>query len=58
MERLAGPYTRLVVTGGWSDRPEVREAKARHLGAFEHVAEGYAGCRGAARVARRKFVHA
>ena len=51
--RLAGPYTRLVITGGWSDRPEVREMKARHLGAFEHVAEGYAGCRGAARAARR-----
>jgi len=53
MERLAGPYGRLVITGGWSDRPEVREMKARHLGPFEHVAEGYAGCRGAARAAFR-----
>jgi hypothetical protein len=53
MERLAGPCTRLVLTGGWSDREEVREVKRRHLGAFEHVAEGLAGCRGAARAARR-----
>ncbi|WP_028064326.1 FGGY family carbohydrate kinase [Solirubrobacter soli] len=53
MERLAGPYTRLVITGGWSDRAEVREMKRRHLGAFEHVAEGFAGCRGAARAARQ-----
>ena len=45
MEALAGPYRRLVITGGWSDRPEVREVKQRHLGAFEHVAEGYAGCK-------------
>jgi sugar (pentulose or hexulose) kinase len=53
MAALAGPYRRLVITGGWSDRPEVREMKARHLGAFEHVAEGYAGCLGAARAASR-----
>jgi hypothetical protein len=53
MERLAGPYTRLVITGGWSDREEVREMKGRYLGAFEHVAEGFAGCRGAVRAARR-----
>jgi sugar (pentulose or hexulose) kinase len=53
MERLAGPYTRLVVTGGWSDRQEVRAMKRRHLGAFEHVAEGFAGCNGAATAARR-----
>src|SRR4051794_28281653 len=53
MEALAGPYTRLVLTGGWSDRPEVREMKARHLGAFEHVDGGFAGCRGAARAASR-----
>jgi hypothetical protein len=53
MEVLAGPYARLVITGGWSDRPEVREVKQRHLGHFEHVAEGYAGCRGAARAAFR-----
>ena len=51
MEALAGPYTRLVITGGWSDRPEVREMKARHLGAFEHVDGGFAGCRGAAKAA-------
>jgi sugar (pentulose or hexulose) kinase len=49
MESLAGPYPRLVLTGGWSDRPEVRAMKRRHLGAFEHVDGGFAGCRGAAR---------
>jgi sugar (pentulose or hexulose) kinase len=51
MEALAGPYARLVITGGWSDRPEVREIKRRHLGAFEHVDGGFAGCRGAATAA-------
>jgi sugar (pentulose or hexulose) kinase len=53
MEALAGAYRRLVITGGWSDRPEVRAMKRRRLGAFEHVAEGYAGCKGAARAASR-----
>ena len=51
MEALAGPYRRLVITGGWSDRPEVRAMKRRSLGAFEHVDGGFAGCRGAARAA-------
>ncbi|MDA0166894.1 hypothetical protein OM076_41920, partial [Solirubrobacter ginsenosidimutans] len=53
MDALAGPHTRLVVTGGWSDGPAARAVKARHLGPFEHVAEGFAGCRGAARAASR-----
>ena len=48
MEALAGPRKRLVVTGGWSEGAEARAVKRRHLGPFEHVAEGYAGCRGAA----------
>ena len=53
MEALAGPaqaarrHRRLV--GG----RRAREVKRRHLGPFEHVAEGYAGCRGAARAALR-----
>jgi sugar (pentulose or hexulose) kinase len=51
MDALAGPHTRLVVTGGWSDGPAARAIKQRHLGPFEHVAEGFAGCRGAARAA-------
>jgi sugar (pentulose or hexulose) kinase len=53
MDALAGARTRLVVTGGWSDGPAAREVKRRHLGPFEHVAEGFAGCRGAARAAFR-----
>ncbi len=53
MEALAGPRKRLVVTGGWSEGATAREVKRRHLGPFEHVAEGYAGCRGAARAALR-----
>jgi sugar (pentulose or hexulose) kinase len=53
MEALAGPRKRLVVTGGWSEGPAARAVKRRHLGPFEHVAEGYAGCRGAAFAALR-----
>jgi sugar (pentulose or hexulose) kinase len=48
MEALAGPRRMLVVTGGWSDNATARAVKRRHLGPFEHVPEGYAGCRGAA----------
>jgi sugar (pentulose or hexulose) kinase len=53
MEALAGPRNRLVVTGGWSEGAAARAVKQRHLGPFEHVAEGYAGCRGAALAALR-----
>jgi sugar (pentulose or hexulose) kinase len=53
MEALAGPRKRLVVTGGWSEGAAARAVKRRHLGPFEHVAEGYAGCRGAALAALR-----
>jgi sugar (pentulose or hexulose) kinase len=53
MDALAGPRNRLVVTGGWSEGETARAVKARHLGPFEHVAEGYAGCRGAALAALR-----
>jgi sugar (pentulose or hexulose) kinase len=53
MEALAGPRKRLVVTGGWSEGAAARAVKQRHLGPFEHVAEGYAGCRGAASAALR-----
>jgi sugar (pentulose or hexulose) kinase len=53
MEALAGPRNRLVVTGGWSEGAAARAVKQRHLGPFEHVAEGYAGCRGAAFAALR-----
>jgi hypothetical protein len=51
MDALAGARNRLVVTGGWSDGPAARAVKRQHLGPFEHVAEGYAGCRGAAKAA-------
>jgi sugar (pentulose or hexulose) kinase len=53
MEALAGPRKRLVVTGGWSEGAAARAVKRRYLGPFEHVAEGYAGCRGAALAALR-----
>jgi sugar (pentulose or hexulose) kinase len=53
MEALAGPRKRLVVTGGWSEGAAARAVKRRRLGPFEHVAEGYAGCRGAAFAALR-----
>jgi sugar (pentulose or hexulose) kinase len=51
MEALAGPRRRLAVTGGWSEGAAAREVKRRHLGRFEHVPHGFAGCLGAARAA-------
>ena len=37
MDAIAGPRTRLVVTGGWAEGEAAREVKARHLGPFEHA---------------------
>jgi sugar (pentulose or hexulose) kinase len=48
MEAVAGPRSRLVVTGGWAAGEAARSVKARHLGRFEHVEDISSGARGAA----------
>ncbi len=53
MDAIAGPRTRLVVTGGWAEGAAAREVKARHLGPFEHAPGIATGARGAALAARR-----
>jgi sugar (pentulose or hexulose) kinase len=50
IDAVAGPHTRLVVTGGWARDPAVLAAK-RRLGAFEAPPVVEAGCRGAALLA-------
>jgi sugar (pentulose or hexulose) kinase len=50
IDAIAGPYTRLVVTGGWARDPAVLDAK-RRLGSFEVPQVAEAGCRGAALLA-------
>jgi sugar (pentulose or hexulose) kinase len=50
MDAVAGPHTRLVVTGGWARDPAVLDAKGR-IGAFEAPPVVEAGCRGAALLA-------
>ena len=53
MDALAGPASRLVVTGGWAEGVAAQAVKRRHLGAFEHDREIFAGARGAAIAAHR-----
>jgi sugar (pentulose or hexulose) kinase len=50
IDAIAGPRTKVVVTGGWARDRAVREAK-RRLGAIETPAVVEAGCRGAALLA-------
>jgi sugar (pentulose or hexulose) kinase len=51
IESVAGPTTRLVVTGGWARSQVVREVKRRFLGPFEEPVVTEAGARGAALIA-------
>jgi sugar (pentulose or hexulose) kinase len=53
MEALAGPASRLVVTGGWAEGVAAQAVKRAHLGAFEHDRQIFAGARGAAIAAKR-----
>jgi sugar (pentulose or hexulose) kinase len=53
MEALAGPASRLVVTGGWAEGVASQAVKRAHLGPFEHDREIFAGARGAAMAAHR-----
>ena len=50
IDAIAGPHTKVVVTGGWARDRAVLEAK-RRLGAIETPAVVEAGCRGAALLA-------
>ena len=50
VDEVAGPHTRLVVTGGWARDPAVLAAKRRR-GAIETPLVVEAGCRGAALLA-------
>jgi len=53
MEELAGPASRLVVTGGWAEGVAAQAVKRRHLGAFIHDRQIFAGAKGAATAALR-----
>jgi sugar (pentulose or hexulose) kinase len=53
IERIAGPTTRLVITGGWAEGDANLAAKRRALGPFEHYRAAFAGARGAALTAAR-----
>jgi sugar (pentulose or hexulose) kinase len=53
MERVAGPHTRLVMAGGWSEGVAARAVKEAHIGPFEHSRALYMGARGAALTAGR-----
>jgi sugar (pentulose or hexulose) kinase len=50
VDEVAGPHTKVVVTGGWARDPAVFDAK-RRLGAIEAPPVIEAGCRGAALLA-------
>jgi sugar (pentulose or hexulose) kinase len=53
MEALAGPASRLVVTGGWAEGVAAQAVKRAHLGPFEHDRQIFAGAKGAAMAALR-----
>jgi sugar (pentulose or hexulose) kinase len=50
IDSVAGPHTKVVVTGGWARDPAVLDSK-RRLGVVETPPVGEAGCRGAALLA-------
>ena len=53
MERVAGPHTRLVMAGGWSEGVAARAVKEAHVGPFERSEAVFMGARGAALTAGR-----
>jgi sugar (pentulose or hexulose) kinase len=53
MERVAGPHTRLVMAGGWSEGVAARAVKEAHIGPFERSSAVFMGARGAALTAGR-----
>jgi sugar (pentulose or hexulose) kinase len=53
MARVAGPHTRLVMAGGWSEGVAARAIKEKHVGSFERSEAVFMGARGAALTAGR-----
>ena len=53
MARVAGPHTRLVMAGGWSEGVAARAIKEAHFGPFERSEAVFMGARGAALTAGR-----
>ena len=53
MARVAGPHTRLVMAGGWSEGVAARAIKEAHCGPFERSEAVFMGARGAALTAGR-----
>ena len=53
MARVAGPHTRLVMAGGWSEGVAARAIKEAHIGPFERSQAVFMGARGAALTAGR-----
>ena len=53
MARVAGPHTRLVMAGGWSEGVAARAVKEAHIGPFERSEAVFMGARGAALTAGR-----
>jgi sugar (pentulose or hexulose) kinase len=53
MARVAGPHTRLVMAGGWSEGVAARAVKEAHIGPFERSDAVFMGARGAALTAGR-----
>ena len=53
MARVAGPHTRLVMAGGWSEGVAARAIKEAMIGPFEISAAVFMGARGAALTAGR-----
>ena len=53
MARVAGPHTRLVMAGGWSEGAAARAVKEAHVGPFERSEAVFMGARGAALTAGR-----
>jgi sugar (pentulose or hexulose) kinase len=53
MARVAGPHTRLVMAGGWSEGVAARAIKEAHVGPFERSSAVFMGARGAALTAGR-----
>ncbi|MEO8687929.1 MAG: FGGY family carbohydrate kinase, partial [Solirubrobacteraceae bacterium] len=53
MERVAGPHTRMVMAGGWSEGVAARAVKEAHIGPFERSEAVFMGALGAALTAGR-----